>query len=499
MGGGTGNRKGGRMKRLLLGAIAAIALVVAVVLVRTALIAGPPPLVSSPPPISVNSMDVAKHLAAAVRFKTISYGDGVHDAQKNMQLDALRAWMEQTYPAFHHAATREIIGKSLLFTWKGKNPNAKPILLMAHMDVVPVVPGTAKDWSHDAFSGDIAEGFVWGRGAIDDKGCLITLLDAAERLARSGFTPERTIMFAFGQDEEVGGNEGNGNIAKILAARHVHFAWVLDEGGAIFNEPFPGVQQPVAYMAVAEKGYLTLQLVAHGTGGHSSRPTHDLAIARLSEAVLKVVNHPFASGIDDIQREQFSILAPYMPFFQRMLLANLWLTGPVLSNILEGNPETAAMMHTTIAPTMISGGVKDNVLPPQATATINFRLHQRDTIQSVIEHVRKAINDPRVDVKALTETQDEASKVSDLHDDNGKFVVAAIRDSFNGVPVAPIVTTGATDSRHYLPIADDVYRLDPFHMGPDDMSRIHGTNERLAIGDIGPAVAFYMRLMQNLK
>jgi carboxypeptidase PM20D1 len=487
------------MKRVLIGVAGVIVIVVAIMLVRTVLVAAPPPLESSPPPISVNSMDVARHLAAAIRFKTISYGNGVHDDQKNAQLDALRAWMEQTYPAFHRAATREIIGKSLLFTWKGKNPGAKPVLLMAHMDVVPVVPGTDKDWSHDPFRGDIADGFVWGRGAIDDKGCLITLLDAAERLAQSGFTPERTIMFAFGQDEEVGGHDGNGNIAKVLAARHVHFAWVLDEGGAIFDEPFPGVQQPVAYMAVAEKGYLTLQLVAHGTGGHSSRPTHDLAVARLSEAVLKVVNHPFASGIDNVQREQFSILAPYMPFFQRMILANLWLTGPLVSSMLENNPETAAMMHTTIAPTMISGGVKDNVLPPQATATINFRLHQRDTIQGVIAHVRKVVNDPRVDIRALTETQSEASKVSDLHDDNGKFVVAAIRDSFNGIPVAPLVTTGATDSRHYLPIADDVYRLDPFHMGPDDMSRVHGTNERLAIGDIGPAVAFYMRLMQNLK
>jgi len=487
------------MKRVLIGIAAILVLVVAVVLVRTTLVAPHPPSAASPAPISVNSMDVARHLAAAIRFKTISYGNGVHEDQKNAQLDALRGWMEQTYPAFHRAATREIIGKSLLFTWKGKNPNAKPILLMAHMDVVPVVPGTAKDWAHDPFSGDIADGFVWGRGAIDDKGCLITLLDAAERLAESGFTPERTIMFAFGQDEEVGGSEGNGNVAKVLAARHVHFAWVLDEGGAILNEPFPGVQQPVAFMAVAEKGYLTLQLVAHGTGGHSSRPTSDLAIARLSDAVRKVVDHPFASGIDDVQREQFSTLAPYMPFFLRVILANLWLTGPLISSTLEKNPETAATMHTTIAPTMISGGVKDNVLPPQATATINFRLHQRDTIEGVIEHVRKAIDDPRVDVRALTETQSEASKVSDLHDENGAFIVRAIQDSFNGIPVAPTVTTGATDSRHYLSIADDVFRLDPFHMDPDDMSRIHGTNERLAIGDIGPAVAFYMRLMQSAK
>jgi carboxypeptidase PM20D1 len=370
---------------------------------------------------------------------------------------------------------------------------------MAHMDVVPVVPGTAGDWSHPPFGGDIADGYVWGRGAIDDKGCLITLLDAAERLANSGYTPQRTIMFAFGQDEEVGGREGNGNIAKILAARHVHFAWVLDEGGAIFNEPFPGVEQSVAFVAVAEKGYLTLQLTAHGTGGHSSRPTHDLAIARLADAVLHLVNHPFASGIDDVQREQFAVLAPYVPFFQRMILSNLWLTGPIVEHMLQANPDVAATMHTTISPTMISGGVKDNVLPPQATATVNFRLHQRDTIADVIEHVRRSINDPRVDVHALTETQAEASKVSDLHDANGRYVVAAIRDSFGGIPVAPTVTAVATDSRHYLSIADDVYRFDPFHMDQDDLSRIHGTNERLAVGDIGPAVGFYMRLMQDLK
>ncbi|MGN6514380.1 MAG: M20 family peptidase [Rhizomicrobium sp.] len=487
------------MKRILLGLVAAIVLVAAVVLVRTATVTAPAPVQSASTQSGVNPMDVAQHLSQAIRFKTVSYGNKAHEADKDAQLDALRAWMEKTYPAFHRVATREIIGKSLLFTWKGKDTKRAPILLMAHMDVVPVVPGTDKDWSHAPFAGDIADGFVWGRGAIDDKGCLITLLDAAERLAQSGFTPERTIMFAFGQDEEVGGSEGNGNIAKVLASRHVHFAWVLDEGGAILNEPFPGVEQPVAFMAVAEKGYLTLQLTAHGTGGHSSRPTHDLAIARLSDAVLNVVNHPFASGIDDVQREQFAVLAPYVPFFQRMILANLWLTGPIVTHMLEANAEAAAGLHTTIAPTMISGGVKDNVLPPQATATINFRLHQRDTIESVIEHVRKSVDDPRVDVRALTETQSEASKVSDLHDKNGEYIVATIRASFGGIPVAPTVTTGATDSRHYLSIADDVYRLDPFHMEPDDLGRIHGTNERLAIGDIGPAVGFYMRLMQNLK
>ncbi len=487
------------MNRVIWGIAAVVVIIVAVVLGRTFMVAVPPALVESKPPISVNSMEVAQHLAAAVRFKTISFGGGRLEAEKNAQLDALRGWMEQTYPAFHKTATREIIGKSLLFTWKGKNPNAAPILLMAHMDVVPVVPGTEHDWQHQPFSGDISDGFVWGRGSIDDKGCLITILDAAERLAAQGFTPERTIMFAFGQDEEVGGNEGNGNVAKVLAARHVHFSWVLDEGGAILDEPFPGVQQPVAVVAVAEKGYLSLNIIAHGNGGHSSRPTHDLAIARLASAITNVVSHPFSSGLDDIQSEKLSVLAPIMPFGQRLMLANLWLTAPIVTRMMDGQADMAARLHTTIAPTMLSGGVKDNVLPPQAQATINFRLHQRDTVESVIEHVRKAINDPGVDVRALTETQSEASKVSDLHDANGKYLVAAIEDSFNGIPVAPDITTGATDSRHYLPIAEDVFRMDPFHMGPDDMGRVHGTNERLAVGNLGPAVGFYMRLMQNLQ
>ncbi len=351
------------MYRVLIGIAGAMAILVAVVLARTFMVAAAPPLVSSAVPMSVNSMDVAQHLAAAVRFKTVSYGGGTHDAEKNAQLDALRAWMQQTYPYFHKVATREIVGHSLLFTWQGKDTKSPPILLMAHMDVVPVVPGTERDWSHDPFSGDISGGFVWGRGAIDDKGCLVSILDAAERLAHEGFVPARTVMFAFGEDEEVGGNTGNAAIAALLKSRHVHLQWVLDEGGAILDEPFPGVAQPVATVAVAEKGYLSLELVAHGTGGHSSRPSNDLAILRLADAVRKVVDHPFASGVDDVQAEKFAILAPQMPFFQRMLLANLWLTGPVVTRMMEGQPDMAARLHTTIAPTLLSAGVKDNVLP----------------------------------------------------------------------------------------------------------------------------------------
>jgi len=487
------------MKRIALAIVAAILLVAAVAVVRALLMTAPTSQVQAVPAIGMDTRILAQHLGQAVRFRTISYGGGAHEADKDAALAAFRDWMVKTYPRFNKVAKREVLGQSVVYSWAGKNPSLKPILLMAHMDVVPVVPGTEHSWAHAPFSGDMAGGYVWGRGAIDDKGSLVMLLEAAERLARAGVQPERTIMFAFGQDEEVGGNNGNAVIARTLAQRGIHFFFVLDEGGAIVDEPFPGVQKPIAFVAVEEKGYLSLELVAHGEGGHSSRPTGDMAIVRLAGAVLKVVRHPFASGLDPIQREKLSVIAPYTPFPQRLLLANLWLTEPIVDRFVAMTPEGEARLHTTIAPTIIAGGVKDNVLPPEARATINFRLHPRDTIAGVVEHVRRAIDDPKVDVIVLNDSKEEASPVADTNGEAYHYLAAQIRDSFNGIPVAPDMTTGATDSRYYAGISDAVFRLDPFHFGSGDLGRVHGTNERLAIRDLAPAVAFYMRLIENAK
>ncbi|HEV2561703.1 MAG TPA: M20 family peptidase [Rhizomicrobium sp.] len=484
------------MYRSLLGALATILLIVAIMLARAAMVDVPASDVPAAAPINIDGMNVARHLAEAVRFQTISYGGKANEAEKNAALEAMRSWLATTYPKFHKAATREIMGESLLYTWKGTNPALPPILLMAHMDVVPVVPGTEKDWEHQPFSGDIAGGYVWGRGSIDDKGSLIAILEAAERLAATGFTPERTVMIAVGQDEELG---GDGAMAKTLAARGVHFAWALDEGGIIADEPFPGVLKQAAFVAVAEKGYLSLELVAHGEGGHSSRPSRDMAVTRLAEAVLKVVHHPFRSGLDDIEREKLHILAPAMPFVPRLLLANLWIAEPIVLRLLAAQSDADARLHTTIAPTMLSAGVKDNVLPPVARATINLRLNPRDTIDSAVEHVRGAIDDPKVDIDVLDETQTEASKPADINGASYKFLAKEIQASFGNIPVAPDMTSGATDSRYYQPMADSVLRFVPFRFGPDDLGREHGTNERLAVGNLAPAVAFYMRLMRDTK
>jgi carboxypeptidase PM20D1 len=254
----------------------------------------------------------------------------------------------------------------------------------------------------------------------------------------------------------------------------------------------------VAFIANAEKGYLSLTLTAHGQGGHSARPSHDLALARLSSAILNVVGHPFTSDLDNIQREKFAVIAPLAPFGERMLLANLWLTKPLVMDQLEQNPDAAAALHTTISPTVMNAGVKENVIPPTAQAIINFRLHPRDSIGSVMNHVKEAIGDSKVDIAEREETISEATKVVDVESPAFTYLANAVKQHF-GVPVSPEIMTGATDSRHYLPIADAVLRFRPFHTDPTDVGRVHGTNERVAVSDLGGAIGFYTRLIQDLK
>jgi carboxypeptidase PM20D1 len=487
------------MNRIVIGLVAVIAVLVAIVLVRTQMALAPPQAeLVPPPPLYVDSRVVARHLSQAIRFQTVSYDGGAHRAGELAALDAMRAWMAKTYPDFFKTATLEAFDRSLLFTWTGKNPKLAPVLLLAHLDVAPVVPGTERDWSHPPFSGAIADGYVWGRGSIDGKATAIVLLEAAERLAREGFTPQRTVMFAFGQDAE-SGSRGDAVIAAALAGRGVHFDFVLDDGGAVMDEPFPGIEQPVAFVSVREKGYLNLRLVAHGLSGNAVRPTGDMAIVRLARAVQRVVDHPFRSGIDRVQREKLSVLASVAPFPTRLLLSNLWLTGPIVEHYMKISPDGVACLSTTIAPTLISGGVQGNVLPPHASATIALGIDPRDTIKSAIAHVRDAIHDPNVNVIAITQTQSKPSRTSDLHSPAGEFLIHEIAGTFGDVPVAPDIAADDAGARYYQPIASQVFGFAPFQFGADDLARVHGTNERVAIGDLGRGTVFFMRLMRDLR
>lgn len=341
----------------------------------------------------------------------------------------------------------------------------------------------------------MSDGFIWGRGAIDTKGSLIAIVEATELLMAAGYTPKRTIMFAFGHDEEVGGPRGNVAIANLMKERGTRFYWVADEGGVVSDGLLPGVDGLAAMIGVAEKGYVTLELTAHAKGGHSSMPPKKTAIGRLVTAIDRLQRTPFIPKIDGATEQMVDAITGPSPFRSRLIMANRWLLDDVLISALSVSPTSDAQMRTTIAPTIIDCGSKENVLPPIATAKVNFRIHSRDSIADVVAHVKEAVDDPQVDVEIFNDAR-EPSFVSDTDTDGYSMLSDAIVASFDAQLIAPYLVVGGTDSRHYSEVADDIYRFIPIVMGKNDMARFHGTNERITVDNMGRAVEFYGRLLE---
>lgn len=484
------------MKRIGLIFVGLIALVLVVALVRTLSLAAPDSTASANvEAVVVDAQAAANRLGEALRIKTVSTQFGREE--RRAPFIAFRDWMETTYPAFHGVASREIVSKySLFYTWPGSDSSLEPILLMSHTDVVPIAPGTMQDWEEDPFSGKVADGFIWGRGAIDTKGSLVAILEGAEHLAAQGYQPRRTIHFFFGHDEEVGGPQGAQVMAPLLQERGIRLHWVADEGGVVADGLVPGVDGMVALVGVAEKGYVTLDLTSSAAGGHSSMPPATTAIGSLATAIDRLQNNQFPGGIEGPVADMLDAIAPATPFGMRFALANRWLTGSIVESQLDSSPTMAAAMRTTIAPTLINAGVKENVLPQSASAKINFRIHPRDTIEDIVAHVTTAIDDENVKVSVYNPGR-EASAVSSTESEGYALISQTIRDTFEGAIVAPNLVVGGTDARQFELVSDNVYRFIPIVLGGDDTTRFHGTNERITVENMGLAVQFYVRLIER--
>lgn len=491
------------MRRILLALAGVVVVLVAIVLGRTLMA----PVHKAAPANHASAFDaniIAQRLAAAVKFRTISWQDGAPPedvAASQAAFIAFRDWIEATYPNVTKTLTREIVGDySLLYTWKGSDASLKPILLMSHMDVVPVVAGTEKNWTREPFSGDIADGYVWGRGTLDTKSGIIGMLEAAEALIAKGFQPKRTIMFAFGHDEEIGGTNGNAKISALLAGRKVELEFVDDEGGMISNGALPGIDAPVALVGIAEKGSVTLDLTAHSDGGHSSAPpaVNKTAIGRLAHAIEKLgMTPPFESGFDETTRATVTGMAPATAFTRRLAIANLWLFEPVVERVMGATPAGAAQLHTTIAPTIVSGGVKDNVLPPEAKARINFRIHPRDTVAGVVEKVKRALDDDQIEVKAM-EAGREPSPISDMSGPQYDHIKRTLQKVRPDALVVPTLVIAGTDSRYYFALTKNVFRIIPNELKEGDLPRIHGTDERIALSSAQGIADYYYTLMSTM-
>ena len=473
-----------------------LVLLVAGMLMRTVRLTSKQVRVDPAAVIEVDGLKIASNLANALKFRTISRQDPARFQAEAFL--ALHAYLEDTFPGVHAALTREVVADySLLYTWKGQKQDLEPILLMAHLDVVPVEPGTEDDWTYPAFAGRIAEGFVWGRGAMDFKVAVTGILEAVELLLGQGFQPRRTIYFAFGHDEEIGGKNGAARVAALLGSRGVKPAFVLDEGLSITEGIVPEIIKPVAFIGIAEKGYLSLELTVETEGGHSSMPSKETAIGILSTAIHRLERNPFPAKFEGPARRMFEYLAPEMSFPMRFASANLWLLQGLVKRQFSAKPSSNAVIRTTTAPTIFDAGVKENVLPMKARAVVNFRILNGNNISGVIDHVRQTVDDSRVQVKPIGKIQSEPSPVSDMHSSGFDILQRTIRQVFPGMIVAPGTVIGATDSRHYVNLSRNIYRFSPIWIGPDDIRRIHGTNERISINNYEQIVRFYYQLIRN--
>ncbi len=446
-------------------------------------------ILAKAPPFDVNA--AALRLGAAIRFQTVSHQNPAENKPEEWQ--KLHDWMQRTYPAAHAAMVREVIeNQTLLYHWQGSAGAAKPIILMAHQDVVPVTPGTEKDWKHQPFSGEIADEAVWGRGSIDDKGSLITLFESLEALAKAGFKPKRSIWIVAGHDEEVGGS-GARAVSQLLASRNVKALFTIDEGSVIITDA-PIIDAPAVLIGVAEKGYATLKVTANAPGGHSSMPPKDIGTVNLAKAIIAINDKQFPSEFHAPVTTMLDSLVVHKGGIQKVVFANRWLFGGLIKSQMSSSPAAMAMLHTTIAPTMLQGSPKENVLPQSAFGLINYRIAPWNTSKAVWDSAHLAVGKIPVTF-SWDGAPREASPVSSTTSEGWKLVRAAAEGEAPTAPVAPYLVVAGTDSGKLTKVSEDVYRFAPIMLRSTETGMIHGTNEHMTIKNLERMIRFYARLI----
>jgi carboxypeptidase PM20D1 len=439
--------------------------------------------------------DAPTRLAQALRYETVTKRDPA--ALDSAAYDRLYAYLERAFPRVHRTLdTAHVNDLSRHYTWPGTDTTKAPVVLMAHVDVVPIEPGTRDAWTHPPFSGARADGHVWGRGALDDKAGAVALLEALSTMMRNGERPSRPVHVALGHDEEVGGPNGARVMAERITGGGTSPAIVLDEGGAITKGALPGLSRPLAVVGVAEKGYLSVELTATAPGGHSSVPPDSTSIERLNAALSRLLDHPLPARLDGVMGRTLSFVAPEMPFYLRLALANQWGTAPALEWALSREPATEAAIKTVQVPTRLTAGVKDNVIPSSAHATVNYRILPSHSVDQVLSHIRTTTAGLGVTVD--TGQVSPPTPVSAVDDPAFRMVQRTIREvTSDSVVVAPYLVPGATDSRYYADATDRVYRFRPYTLTPEKRGLIHGTNERIQVDDYRTMVRFYVQALRN--
>ena len=470
--------------------LAALLIFVAVILVRTAKFQPKAQPELSTEAVEFDRDKAISSLAELIRCKTISYSDP--SLEDDGEFEKLISKLPELYPnVFAKCEFSQLPDRALLFRWAGKTAE-EPAVLMAHYDVVPV---DEEKWDKPAFEAIIEDGVMWGRGTLDTKGTFNGALFAADTLIAQGFVPERDVYFAFSGGEEVNGM-GAENIVNLFREKGIVPGIVVDEGGAVVENVFPGVRIPCGLIGIAEKGMLNAQFRAVSTGGHASAPKPNMPIDDLAEACVEVVGHPFKMHLTKPVAEMFDTLGRHSTFLYRMIFANLWCFGWVLDLLgRQSGGDMNALLRTTVAFTQMEGSSARNVIPPEAKMVANMRLNPADTVESALEYLRKTVNNDRVEVTALEAF--DPSRISRTDCESWDRIAATVAETWPGCIVSPYLMVQCSDSRSWGVISDKVYRFCAMDLTAEERATIHGNNERVRLDGICKAVEFYIRLIKK--
>ena len=423
-----------------------------------------------------------------IRYRTISFGDGRLPNEEAFSgfLDHIK----KSFPLVDSLLIKRTLGKyTLLYEWQGLSEQS-PGLIYAHYDVVPIDSLSLSAWKAPPFAGDIIDGSIYGRGTLDNKVDVFAILESMEMLLNQGFQPKKTLYFGFGHDEEIGGTEGAAQIAAYFKERAIRLSFSLDEGAPLLDGEMMGLNQPLALISIAEKGYVSYQLTINTEGGHSSTPSKDNTIASLARAIIKLEENQFDYLMQPVSH-QLRYLGAEMPFFKRMIFANAWLTQNLILKKLNA--------HTTTVATLIQGGFKDNVIPTTASVTVNFRIMPGQTIQNVYDHVIKVIDDPRITLSILQGGGQEPSPVTSVQTEAYAIIEKSIKQVFGEVIVSPFLLPGGTDSKHFVEVTNHCYRLNAAQITNIETAGFHGLNEHITVISFQNAVRFYHQFIQNIN
>ena len=482
------------VKKTVLFLLVLLIIIIAYVLFNTFMMKSRQLSMASVEKIDINSYSI-DNFSRAIRIRTVSPENSADF--DSLQFDLFNRFLNTAYPLTDSLLDHKIVNNySHIYYWKGTNPELNPVILMGHLDVVPVIDVNRPFWREDPFGGEIKQDTIWGRGSIDDKIGVIGIMESVERLLKEGFHPKRDIYISLGHDEEIGGDKGAKSIAQYLMDQGIRAEYIMDEGGSLTSGMVPGIEKDVALVGIAEKGSVSLELSVELEGGHSSMPGKETAIDVLSGAIYRLKSNPFPAVISPPLDGFLTYLGPEMPFVNKMAFANKDLFQSMIISVYESSASGNALVRTTTAPTIFNSGVKDNIIPLSAKATLNFRVISGSSIHEVLTHVKNVIDDDRITIKEGN-WNTGPSRVSDTESFGFKAIHKTIAQIYPDALVSPYLVVGATDARHFNDISDHIYRFLPTRINRSNVKSFHGLNERIAVTEFENTIRFYVQLLKN--